>query len=183
MRQLLPGLPDHARIDARVHALERQPLLHGQQNLADAEQADHRDQEIEAAQQFVGAKGHAQGAGDGVEPDGGEREAEHHRGDGLGRMALAEADEAAKGEQLHREEFGWPEPQREPRHQRRQKRDDDDRNQGADERGRERRGQGPRRRGRPLAIGWPSKVVATDHGSPGILNRIDVIAPPNSAPQ
>src|SRR4051794_36944571 len=33
------------------------------------------------------------------------------------------------------------------------------------------------------AIGKPSKVVATDHGSPGMLNRIDVIAPPNSAPQ
>jgi hypothetical protein len=33
------------------------------------------------------------------------------------------------------------------------------------------------------AIGWPSKVVATDHGSPGMLNRIEVIAPPNSAPQ
>src|SRR5439155_18282108 len=27
------------------------------------------------------------------------------------------------------------------------------------------------------------KVVATDHGSPGMLNRIEVIAPPNSAPQ
>ena len=33
------------------------------------------------------------------------------------------------------------------------------------------------------AIGWPSKVVATDQGSPGMLNRTDVIAPPNSAPQ
>ena len=33
------------------------------------------------------------------------------------------------------------------------------------------------------AIGWPSKVVATLHGSPGMLNRIDVMAPPNSAPQ
>ena len=33
------------------------------------------------------------------------------------------------------------------------------------------------------AIGWPSNVVATDHGSPGMLNRIDVMAPPNSAPQ
>ena len=33
------------------------------------------------------------------------------------------------------------------------------------------------------AIGWPSKVVATLQGSPGMLNRIDVIAPPNSAPQ
>ena len=34
-----------------------------------------------------------------------------------------------------------------------------------------------------FAMGWPSKVVATDQGSPGILNRIEVIAPPNSAPQ
>src|SRR3546814_10091882 len=33
------------------------------------------------------------------------------------------------------------------------------------------------------AIGYPSNVVATDHGSPGILNRIEVIAPPNNAPQ
>src|SRR5687768_15036995 len=33
------------------------------------------------------------------------------------------------------------------------------------------------------AIGCPSNVVATDHGSPGILNRMDVMAPPNSAPQ
>ena len=33
------------------------------------------------------------------------------------------------------------------------------------------------------AIGKPSKVVATDQGSPGMLNRIEVIAPPKSAPQ
>ena len=33
------------------------------------------------------------------------------------------------------------------------------------------------------AMGWPSKVVATDHGSPGMLNRMEVMAPPNSAPQ
>src|SRR5262245_52393351 len=33
------------------------------------------------------------------------------------------------------------------------------------------------------AIGYPSNVVATDQASPGILNRIDVIAPPKSAPQ
>ena len=33
------------------------------------------------------------------------------------------------------------------------------------------------------AIGWPSNVVATDHGSPGMLNSTDVMAPPNSAPQ
>src|SRR4029079_17489865 len=33
------------------------------------------------------------------------------------------------------------------------------------------------------AIGWPSNVVATDQGSPGMLNSTDVMAPPNSAPQ
>jgi hypothetical protein len=33
------------------------------------------------------------------------------------------------------------------------------------------------------AIGWPSKVVATDQGSPGMLNSTEVMAPPNSAPQ
>ncbi len=33
------------------------------------------------------------------------------------------------------------------------------------------------------AIGKPSKVVATDQGSPGMLKRMDVMAPPNSAPQ
>ena len=32
------------------------------------------------------------------------------------------------------------------------------------------------------AMGCPSKVFATDHGSPGILKRIDVIAPPTSSP-
>jgi hypothetical protein len=33
------------------------------------------------------------------------------------------------------------------------------------------------------AIGWPSKVVATLQASPGMLKRMEVIAPPNSAPQ
>src|SRR5690606_35183686 len=33
------------------------------------------------------------------------------------------------------------------------------------------------------ASGYPSKVVATDHASPGILNRTEVLAPPNKAPQ
>ena len=33
------------------------------------------------------------------------------------------------------------------------------------------------------ASGYPSKVVATDQGSPGMLNNIEVMAPPNNAPQ
>jgi hypothetical protein len=36
---------------------------------------------------------------------------------------------------------------------------------------------------RRFASGKPSKSSTTDHGSPGMLNRIEVITPPNSAPQ
>ena len=32
-------------------------------------------------------------------------------------------------------------------------------------------------------MGKPSKVVATDQGSPGMLKRMEVMAPPKSAPQ
>ena len=86
------------------------------------------------------------------------------------------------GEEEHGEFFRRPELQRELRDQRRDQRDHDHGEQRADERRRERGGQ--RLAGLPFcAIGWPSKVVATDHGSPGMLNRIEVIAPPNSAPQ
>jgi len=34
-----------------------------------------------------------------------------------------------------------------------------------------------------FASGKPSKSRTTDHGSPGILKRIDVMTPPKSAPQ
>ena len=45
----------------------------------------------------VDAEGQPQLAGHGVHADGGQREAEHHRGDGLERRLLAHADEAAEG--------------------------------------------------------------------------------------
>ena len=32
-------------------------------------------------------------------------------------------------------------------------------------------------------MGYPSNVVATDDGSPGMLNRMEVVEPPKSAPQ
>ena len=34
-----------------------------------------------------------------------------------------------------------------------------------------------------LASGYPSNVVATEDGSPGMLKRMDVVEPPKSAPQ
>ena len=45
-------LPHHLEVDLRALALEGQALFHGEQDLADAEQADHRDQEAEALEQF-----------------------------------------------------------------------------------------------------------------------------------
>ena len=71
-------------------------------------------------QQLGEAEGQAQLAGDGVEADRGEREADHHRGDGLERRLLAHADEAAEGEEIDREVLRRPELQREPRDQRRE---------------------------------------------------------------
>ena len=81
-RQLLPGLrAPTSHVDLRARALEGKPLLHGEEDLADAEQADHGDEEVEAAQELGRAEGHAQLPGHRVEADRGEREAEHHRGD------------------------------------------------------------------------------------------------------
>src|SRR5829696_9446047 len=46
-RQFGPGVQDHFRVDASRSAFEAQSLLDGKQDLADAEQADHRDQRSE----------------------------------------------------------------------------------------------------------------------------------------
>ena len=96
-------------------AAQREPLLHGQQDLADAEQADHRDQEVDAAQQFGPAEGHAQLAGDRIHADAGKQQAERHRDDGLVLVFAAQADERAEGQQIDGEEFRRAEPQRESR--------------------------------------------------------------------
>ena len=61
------------RRDAGGVAAQRQALFHGQQDFADAEQADHGDQEVDAAQQFRRTEGHAQLAGHGVHADAGEQ--------------------------------------------------------------------------------------------------------------
>ena len=128
---------------------QRQPLLHRQQDFADPEQADHRDQEIDAAQQFVGAEGHAQLAGHGVHADAGEQQAERHRDHGLVLGFAPEADERTEGQEIDREELRRPEFERERRDQRRQEGDQQHRDQRADEGRGERRGQ---RFGRPALL-------------------------------
>src|SRR2546427_750735 len=93
-----PGFSPHTiRPPSRI-AAQRQPLLHRQQDLADPEQADDRDQEVDAAQELVRPEGHAQLAGDSVHADPGEQQAERHGDDGLVLLLSPEPDERAEGQ-------------------------------------------------------------------------------------
>src|SRR5207237_3603686 len=118
---ILPDIEHDAQADAGGMPAQREPLLHGEQNLADAEQADNGDQKIDAAQKLGRAKGHAQLAGHGVEADAGEQEAYRHRDDGLVLFLAPQAYERAEGEQIDGEEFRWSELEREGRNARREK--------------------------------------------------------------
>src|SRR2546427_6571104 len=97
-RQLLPDFQYHPRADAGGMAAQRQPLLHRQQDLADAEQADDRDQEVDAAQELVRPEGHAQLARDSVHAGPGEQQAERHGDDGLVLLLAPEPDKRAEGQ-------------------------------------------------------------------------------------
>jgi hypothetical protein len=116
-------------------SLELEALFQREQDLADAEQPDDRHQEVEPAQQVRGAERQAQGSGHRVEPDGGQREAGHHRRQRLERGLLAHADEGAESEQVDGEELRRPEFEREIGDDRREERYDQHRDEGADERG------------------------------------------------
>ena len=146
--QFLPGLQHDPQIDLGLAATEGQPFFHRQQDLADAEQSDHGDEEVEPVQQFCEAERQPQLSGDGVEADRGKRKADHHRRDGLERRLLAQADEAAERQEIHREFLRRPELQRKARDQRRDQRDHDDGEQRADKR----RGEGGRQGFAGLAL-------------------------------
>ena len=110
--QCFPGLPHHFGVEPGRLAFEGQAFFHGEQDLANAEQTDHCDQGVKALEQYGELIGHAQLAGHGVHANGGQRKAQHHGHDDLGRRFLAHAHKAAKSEQLHREVFGRPEVER-----------------------------------------------------------------------
>src|SRR5206468_7304607 len=86
-RQDRPRVEDHAEIHPRPRALERQVLLHGQQDLADAEQPDDGHDEVEALHEIREAERHAELARHDVEPDRGEDEADQDRHQRLERVA------------------------------------------------------------------------------------------------
>jgi hypothetical protein len=168
-RQLGPGLQHDLGIDAGGAAFEAQALLHGEQDLADAEQADDGDEEIEAVQQLGKSERQAQLPGDVVEPDGSKGESDHHRRDGLERRLFAHADEAAEGEEVDGEFFRRPELQREPCHQRRHQGDDDDGEQGADEGRRE----GSRQRFAGAAVLRHGMAVEGGRHRPGLARNVE----------
>jgi hypothetical protein len=99
--------------------LNDNPSSIGQQDLADAEEPDDRDDEVEALHQLRDAERQPELAGDDVEPGRGEDEADEDRDEGLQRMAAAEPDERGEREELDREELGRPELRGSPRPRRR----------------------------------------------------------------
>src|SRR5216683_4374683 len=133
-RQYLPRLPDHLRVHLRLHPAEGQPLLHREQDLADAEEADDGHDEVEALHQLGDPEGQAELAGHDVEAGGGEDEAEQDRHQRLERVAAAQTDERRERQKLDREELGGPELQRDLGEERGEQGDQDDREEGADER-------------------------------------------------
>src|SRR5262245_36265517 len=141
-RKLRPSLEYDLRIDAGRAALEAQSFLDGEQDLADAEQADHRDEEVEPVKQLGEAEGQPQLAGHAVQSHGCERKADHHRGHRLEWRLLAHADEAAEGEKIDPELFRRSELQGKFGYQGRNERDQDHRKQRTDERRREGGGEG-----------------------------------------
>ncbi|MGY3595083.1 hypothetical protein ACVIGB_003132 [Bradyrhizobium sp. USDA 4341] len=148
-RQVLPHREHDAQADAGGVSAQRQALLHREQDLADAEQADDSDEEVDAAQQLGGAKRHAQLPGHRIHADAGKQQPERHRDHGLVLGLAAEADERAEGQEIDGEEFRRAKLQRERRDHRRQEGDQQHRDQRADEGRGERGGQ---RFGRPALL-------------------------------
>ena len=158
VRQLLPGLEHDVHVELRLRALERQAFLHGEQDLADAEEADHRDEEVESLEQLHEPEGKAQLSRHRVDPDGGQSEAHHHGGDGLERRALGHAHERAERQEIDRKEFRRAELEREPRDDGRDEGDEHHRDQGTDE------GRGERRRERRARAPLLRQRIAVEGG-------------------
>ena len=132
-RQFFPGVQHHPHVHFCLGSAEFQALFQRQQDFADAEEADHRDQEIEAVEQLGMAECEAKRPGDRIGAHRRHCEPEHHRSDGLERRFLAHADECAEGKQVDREKLRRPEFERKFGYHRRKEGDHDHRHQRSDE--------------------------------------------------
>jgi hypothetical protein len=121
------------------------------------------------------------GAGNLVEADRAQHEAEADREDRLGDVVAAEAHEGGEGQQHQREDLGRAEGERHVGQQRREGGEEDVGDRAADERGERRRDQREARTALP-GQGRPSNVVATAVEAPGMPSVTDEIAPPYIAP-
>src|SRR5712691_4303847 len=70
LSQQLPGVEDDPEVDLRLRTLELESLLDADEDLADPEQPNDGDDEVEAAHQGSHAKSKAELSGDDVEPHG-----------------------------------------------------------------------------------------------------------------
>ena len=150
-------------------AAQRQALFHGEQNFADAEEADDRDEEIDAAQKIVEAECHAELAGNRIHADPGEQQPERHRDHDLVALFLAETDERTEGQKIDGEKFRRPEAKREIRDPRREKRNQHHRDERADERRRE----GGRQRFRGFSLLRHRIAVEGGRDRPGLARNVE----------
>src|SRR5690349_18811592 len=141
-RQLRPGLDYDFHVQRRWLTAETQSFFHGEQDFTDTEQTDDRDQEIEAIEHLLDAECEAELAGHLVKADGAKPETDHHRSHGLERRFLAQSDETAESQEIDRENLWRPETERKTGDQWRHQRDDNHREQRADEGRREGGGKG-----------------------------------------
>ncbi|MGY3421558.1 hypothetical protein ACVWZW_002033 [Bradyrhizobium sp. F1.13.4] len=105
-----------APLDLRRDRAGMKLLFDGHEQLADAEQAHHRDDEVDALDQLVDTHREAHAAGDGVDADSRDRKADRQRDDGLDRRRPAHADEAGEGQEIDRKIFRRPEGECDLRH-------------------------------------------------------------------
>src|SRR5690606_22321511 len=91
--QFLPRRQNDAQAQLGLRALKLQATFHRREDLSDTEEANDRNQEVEAVQEVIEAERHAELAGDAIHADGGEREAESHGREGLPGTPAPHADE------------------------------------------------------------------------------------------
>src|SRR6476660_4665566 len=97
-REDFPSIKHHMQIHLAADAFETQPFFDGEQDLADAKEADDGDDKIESLHESGETEGHAQLAGDDVEADGSQNEPDHDRDYGFKGIAAAQPHKRGKSQ-------------------------------------------------------------------------------------
>ena len=152
------------------------------EHLADREQADHDHDRIHSVEQIRNAKRESRVAGQAIDADEPEDEAEEEAGQPSHERAPQRRGDGGERHDRQREILGGSEAER----QRDEERRGDRQRRGADRSGDERTNGGSRERGAAAARSWPSCVLRSPTSieplSPGVFSRIAVVDPPYIAP-